>query len=113
MNERLCSLVKAKLWGMGQALSGCNSQQKQRLLNKWKESEWVVSLKPLEIKSSLCKERARLSEEVARLQTEKKKLEAGVSAVKADAIDMERKVCVLESELANEKDKVKGLERQF
>ena len=32
--------------------------------------------------------------------------------MKADAIDMERKVCVLESELANEKDKVKGLERQ-
>ena len=112
MNERLRSLVKAKLWRMGQALSRCNSQQKQRLLNKWKESEWVVSLKPLEIKSSLCKEKARLSEEVARLQTEKKKLEAGVSAVKADAIDMERKVCVLESELANEKDKVKGLERQ-
>ena len=110
MNERLRSLVKAKLWRMGQALSRCNSQQKQRLLNKWKESEWVVSLKPLEIKSSLCKERARLSEEVACLQTEKKKLEAGVSAVKADAIDMERKVCVLESELANEKDKVKGLE---
>ena len=48
-----------------------------------------------------------------RLQTEKKKFEAGVSAVKADAIDMERKVCVLESELADEKYKVKeGLERQ-
>ena len=112
MNERLRSLVKAKLWRMGQALSRCNSQQKQRLLNKWKESEWVVSLKPLEVKSSLCKERARLSEEVAHLQMEKKKLEAGVSAVKADAIDMEQKVYVLEAELANEKDKVKGLERQ-
>ena len=76
------------------------------------EREWVVSLKPLEVKSALCKEKARLSEEVARLQTEKEELEASASAVKADAIDMERKVHLLESELANEKEKVKGLERQ-
>ena len=72
----------------------------------------MVSLKPLEVKSALCKEKARLSEEVARLQTEKEELEASASAVKADAIDMERKVHLLESELANEKEKVKGLERQ-
>ena len=113
MNERLRSLVKAKLWRMGQALSRCNSQQKERTLKRWKESEWVVSLKPLEVKSALCKEKTKLSEEVARLQAEKEELEASASAVKADAVDMERKVHLLESELANEKEKVKGLEGQI
>ena len=47
----------------------------------------MVSLKPLEVKSALCKEKATLSEEVARLQAQKK-LEASASAVEADAIDM-------------------------
>ena len=71
MNERLHSLVKAKLWRMGQALSKCNSQQKERTLKKWKESEWVVSLKPKEVQSALCKEKAQLTQEMARLQIEK------------------------------------------
>ena len=76
------------------------------------EREWVVSLKPLKIKSALCKEKAKLSEEVAHLQAEKE-LEASALAVKANAVDIERKVHLLESELANEKEKVKGLERQI
>ena len=71
----------------------------------------MVYLKPLEVKSALCKEKARLSEEVARLQAEKEELEASASAVKADVDDMERKVHILESKLASEKE-VKGLERQ-
>ena len=102
--------MKAKLWRMGQALSKCNSQQKERTLKKWNESEWVVSLKPLEVKSALCEEKARLSEEVARLQVEKEQLQANALAVKA--MDVETRFHLLESELADEKEKVKGLERQ-
>ena len=97
---------------MGQALSKCNSQQKKRTLTKWKGSDWVISLNSTEVRSALCTEKARLSEEVAWLQVEKERLEASALAVKADAMDMERKVHLLESELANEKEKVKGLEKQ-
>ena len=72
----------------------------------------MVLLKPKEVQSALCKEKAQLTQEMTRLQIEKEQLEASASAVKADAADTERKVTLLKEELANEKEKVKGLERQ-
>ena len=106
MNDRLRSLVKAKLWRMGRALSRCNPQQKERKLKGWRESEWVVSLKPLEVKSALVKENTLLSEKVTRLQAEKEKLKNSASTIRAETVDMGRKVCLLESELAKEKKKI-------
>ena len=74
----------------GKAVSKCNPKQKEQTLKKWKENDWVVSLKPTGVQSALCKVKARLAEEVA----------------------MEREVQGLKSELAGQQHRVRDLESQ-
>ena len=51
-SERLRSVLRAKLWRMGQKLYKLNSRKKQELLTQWKKCTWELVLRPTEVRSS-------------------------------------------------------------
>ena len=58
----LRSVMRSKLNHMGSALSRTNSKQREQLLERWKKSDWMLTLKVSEIaRSSVVDENARLA----------------------------------------------------
>ena len=52
-NNRLRSVLKAKLWRMGKAIARQNSRQRKVVIKRWQKSTWDLSFKPTEIHSQV------------------------------------------------------------
>lgn len=66
VNDRLRSALKVKLWRMGKALLHLNSRQRKIQEEKWKQRDWVLELKPSEVRSSLLQENCILKQKLER-----------------------------------------------
>ena len=71
---RLRSLLIAKLWRMGRALSRQNSRQRKILIERWRKNCWDIAFKPTEIRSSLIAEKAQLTRELQTIKEQNKTL---------------------------------------
>ena len=64
VNDHLRSALKMKLWRMGKALLRLNSRQRKIQEEKWKQHDWVLELKPSEVRSSLLQENRILKQKL-------------------------------------------------
>ena len=90
ISERLCSLMKAKLWLMGKALHNKNSKQRQIILQRWRGMEWALSLKPLEVRLALLQEKENLQFQLDSECKTSAKLAEEVGVMKANVVLIEQ-----------------------
>ena len=81
-SPRLRSVMRSKLNRMGSALSKMNRKQRKQLFERWRKSDWELTLKVPEIThSSVIDENARLA-----VQLESVKKERDIAQKKADEL---------------------------
>ena len=58
------SVMKAKLYRMGKSLHNKNSRQRKIIVDRWREMQWCITVTPVEVRSSLVKEKENLQREL-------------------------------------------------